>query len=294
MYKKAIILGVFCSVILTGCGVADNTGTIDDQSFSAPQIEADTNSESERITDEGSDNVIEEVAEESNNESEAIDNVPEAQSIHKKIDSDIMEMYGMQIAQKSEDRLVYNDEGYLIKVLTTNNDGSERSQYEFDYDATGRVSEAREYGGSEPSIIARYERDSQGRKTRINFGNGYREIVYDSNGNREFDYWYMSDGTMQDSYYAYIYDNNGNRVEFQNRATGTDEVLAYEKYEYDEQGRIIAETTYTFGNFTSRKEFTYNAEGFDYLTIYADESLQDGIMSPTYWLSGNLYEVQDY
>lgn len=221
---------------------------------------------------------------------------------HHKIDSDILELYYHTILSLPEERFVYNENGFLESVLTTNYKDETYNNYEFFYDDSGRVEEIREYSGyaTEPVMIYTFKRNAQGDKIQMTTQliqsdgsyaiTGYMVIEYDDVGHRIYDYWYTSDRVRQDNYTAYLYNESGLRVEQQSRKTDTDEVLSNEVYAYNESGQITDVYTYYAGSLSLHQEYIYDADGFQYMNQY-DASGNNIGKGYDMLLPGNLYEL---
>ena len=301
MKKYSLILVMICSVMLTACGSSkkQSVGEADDTTTNAT-TESTSGNETEEIKKTVSD-VTEDI---DATEVDMAEDINHAAEEHKRIDSDIMERYAVNLIDCDEDELIYDD-GHLVSVVFTDRrTGEECKQYDFTYYDTGRVKEIIEYQSGTPFMIIDIERNEKGQKTtsysKTSDGKGgfietARMVTeYDEFGNRTFDYAYTADGQQQGTYKAYLYDSAGNRVEYQGRMVGTDELVVDDFYEYDDKGRLVTATSYYMGNFSSKYVYEYEGDRFKQMTIYAGESDQTGTVGYYKMLPESLYELQDY
>ena len=302
MKKTGLILVIGCSIMLTACSSSKKSAVeTANATTTSVTTELTSSNEMEKITDtepnatEGVEDI----------ETDITEKTDYAAGGHKRIDSDIMERYAVNLLDCNEDELVYDDSGNLISVIYTDRrTGEEGKLYDFSYYDTGRVKEMIEYQSGSPFMIIDIERNEKGQKTtsysKMSDGKGgFNETArmvteYDESGNRTFDYAYTAAGEQQGTYRAYIYDGNGNRVEYQGRMVGTDEIVVNDFYEYDDKGRLVTATSYSMGSLNSKYVYEYEGDAFKQMTIYSGESDQTGIVGYDKLLPESLYELQDY
>ncbi|SEA86053.1 hypothetical protein SAMN05216349_13914 [Oribacterium sp. KHPX15] len=291
--RRIIVLISLISLALSACGSSSKTRD-NNVSISSETQETDDSNSKTQNDDPVADSHSHDLNETASNG--AVE--------HKRIDSDIMEHYGIYLIDWSEEQLIYDENGNLVTVMTTDRNGAECKQYDFSYFDSGRVKEIIEYSNGNPVIIIDYDRNEKGQKTvqysKVSDNKGgfadtaiiYTE--YDESGNRIYDYPYTADGARQESYSAYLYDSSGNRIELQCRDSVTDEVISNELYEYDSNGRLICSSSYFKGVLSSKTEYKYDGDLFDSLVIYTGATDNEGITGYDLLLPSTLYELQDY
>ena len=194
---------------------------------------------------------------------------------------------------KYEQRVTYNDKGFIEEELYTDSAGYQTKKYYYDNQDNLIKTVTAHSGGTEKSTEYNYDENGNCIEKAV-YSDGVKEksntYKYDSAGNKTEDAEFDGNDNLKHKY-IYKYNSSGDITEEETYPNGSG---SRKEYKYNSDGNVVETTYYYSDGSTQKYEYKYNSDGNLTEQIHSVDNIIYTTTKTDYDSKGNKTEIVCY